>query len=151
MSYPANPPPQQSTPDDSDYGSDFTPEQEALVNELFAKIATESASVAPTTPPPPPLPQPPSQLPRNTATEVAAAIPTATQDTVGAQDIEDYYAPHSSPRVPRVLGREKPGTSWQLYKTAGGPWSKTSGAGTGTGPGPGLPAQNSSNGGAEFG
>lgn len=84
-------------------------------------------------------------------TEVAAAIPIATQYTVGAQDIEDYYAPHSSPRVPRVLGREKPGTSWQLYKTAGGPWSKAAGAGTGAGPEPRLPAQNSSNGGAEFG
>lgn len=150
MSYPADPPPQQLTPDDSDYGSDFTPEQEALVDELFAKIATKSASVAPTTSPPP-LSQPPSQLSRNFATDVAAAISIATQNTIGTQDIEDYYAPHSSPRIPRGLGREKPGTTWQLYKPAGGPWSKATGAGTGAGSGSGLPAQNSGNGGAESG
>lgn len=148
MPYPANTPPRQLTPDDSDYGSDFTPEQEALVDVLLAKIDTESASVTPSTPPP--LPQPPPQFPRNTATEVAATIPVATQDTIGTQDIEDYYAPQSSPRVPRVLGREKPGTTWQLYKTAGSPWAKLSGAGTGAGPGI-SPVQISSNGSAELG
>lgn len=146
MSYPENTP-HQSTPDHSDYGSDFTPEQEALVDELLAKIATESASVTPSTPPP--LPQQPSQLPRNTATEVAVNIPTATQDTVGTQDIEDYYAPQSSPRIPRVLGRETPGTTWQLYKTTT-PWTKTPWAGTSAGPGI-SPTQNSNNGGAELG
>lgn len=125
MSYSENTPMQPflTSDDSSDYGSDFTPEQEALVDELLATIATENASVTPTPPP-----QPPADIdtavadtaPSNISTPAAVAV--ATQDNVNIQDIEDYYAPQSSPRVPRVLGREKPGI-WQLYKTAG-PWTK---------------------------
>ena len=87
--------------DSSDYGSDFTPEQEALVDELLANATgTENAS-APTTA----IDNTPIQAP--------------VEPTVAAVDIEDFYNAHSqsSPRVPRVLGREKPGASWQLYKT----------------------------------
>lgn len=86
--------------DSSDYGSDFTPEQELLVDELLAKVATENVP----------------------ATTAAVAPATTVRDSTRQTptgDIEDYYAPsQSSPRVPRVLGREKPGATYQLFKTA---------------------------------
>lgn len=87
--------------DSSDYGSDFTPEQESLVDELLAKVAaTENAPAT------------------AAAVAPAAAVGDSTRQTPTG-DIEDYYAPsQSSPRVPRVLGREKPGATYQLFKTA---------------------------------
>lgn len=62
----------------SDYGPDFTSDEEALINELLAKVATEH-------PPPPP-----SHLPSLTP----------------VRDIEDYD-PHPRLRSPKILGREK--------------------------------------------
>ena len=108
----------------SDYGSDFTPEQEALVDELLANATGTGNAPAPTT-----------------AVEAVAAATTTTaisntfvEPTVATVDIEDYYAAHSqsSPRVPRVLGREKPGTSWQLYKTTHAPSPRGSQSALGT-------------------
>lgn len=91
--------------DSSDYGSDFTLEQEALVDELLAKVATENA---------------PSTT--NADTGPTAAVATAVViDTRQTQigDIEDHYASsQSSPRVPRVLGREKSGATYQFRKMA---------------------------------
>ena len=110
----------------SDYGSDFTPEQEALVDELLANATgTENAS-APTTA----IDNTPTQAPIET--------------TVAAVDIEDFYNAHSqsSPRVPRVLGREKPGASWQLYKTTHAPSSQSA---------PGVPNQRADDVGTAFG
>lgn len=110
--------------DSSDYGSDFTPEQEALVDELLANATGTRNASAPTT-----------------AVEAIAAATTTTaisntfvEPTVATVDIEDYYATHSqsSPRVPRVLGREKPGTSWQLYKTTHAPSPRGSQSALGT-------------------
>lgn len=110
--------------DSSDYGSDFTPEQEALVDELLANATGTRNASAPTT-----------------AVEAVAAATTTTaisntfvEPTVATVDIEDYYAAHSqsSPRVPRVLGREKPGTSWQLYKTTHAPSPRRSQSALGT-------------------
>lgn len=110
--------------DSSDYGSDFTPEQEALVDELLANATGTRNASAPTT-----------------AVEAIAAATTTTaisntfvEPTVATVDIEDYYATHSqsSPRVPRVLGREKPGTSWQLYKTTHAPSPRRSQSALGT-------------------
>ena len=95
--------------DSSDYGSDFTPEQEALVDELLANATGTGNAPAPTT----------AVEAVTAATTTTAISNTFVEPTVATVDIEDYYAAHSqsSPRVPRVLGREKPGASWQLYKT----------------------------------
>lgn len=92
----------------SDYGSDFTPEQEALVDELLANATGTGNAPVPTT-----------AVEAVAATTTTTAIDNTPEPTVATVDIEDCYDAHSqsSPRVPRVLGREKPGTSWQLYKT----------------------------------
>ncbi|PYH99716.1 hypothetical protein BO71DRAFT_368755 [Aspergillus ellipticus CBS 707.79] len=79
----------------SDYGSDFTPEEEALLSDLLQVAtdhATPAAPSATATPQSPPPPAPPAVV----------------------QDIEDQYAdpPNSSTWTPRVLGREKP--AWQI-------------------------------------
>ena len=111
----------------SDYGSDFTPEQEALVDELLANATgTENAS-APTTA----VEAGAATTPANAIGDTALQTPEPTVATV---DIEDYYDAHSqsSPRVPRVLGREKPGASWQLYKTTHAPSPRGSQSALGT-------------------
>lgn len=81
----------------SDYGPDFTAEEEELVNELLAKAASEHA-VSPT----------------------ADLHPRPHRDqpvtTVCAGDIEDYEH-RSRARSPKLLGREKPAFPWQR-KTA---------------------------------
>ncbi|KAL4895813.1 exonuclease V [Aspergillus ambiguus] len=81
----------------SDYGSDFTPDEEELINELLAKAVAEHATTAArTTTPTPTTPEPLSQG--------AAAAPVG--------DIEDYGAFSPSPRTPKVRGRQMP--PWQL-------------------------------------
>lgn len=91
----------------SDYGPDFTAEEEELVNELLAKIASEHAAVPPPTtpdrhqpgPPPPPQNQSPHQ-------------PVAT-----VTDIEDYNEGRSRARSPKVRGREKLASPWSRKTT----------------------------------
>ncbi|EAW07447.1 exonuclease V [Aspergillus clavatus NRRL 1] len=94
--------------DSSDYGSDFTPDEEELVNELLAKVATDHATV------------------QAAATTAAPATPTTLTSTAAVQnilrttvaavaDIEDYAEVSATARVPRVLGREKP-DPWQKRK-----------------------------------
>ncbi|KAI9040838.1 exonuclease V [Aspergillus affinis] len=113
------PPPSQTInpdADSSDYGSDFTPDEEALLNELLDKVAppatssfpavataaaTTTTTAAPLYPPPVP-PRSPSQQ-------------TFTSTTAVLGDIEDYYGDPASGRVPRVLGRQMP--PWQVAKT----------------------------------
>lgn len=96
--------------DSSDYGSEFTPDEEELLNELLARVVAsepQTSTVAATT----------------TAEEIAATTTTSESqqqllaeillddlqplsDPLIISDIEDYEVPHSA-RVPRVLGREK--------------------------------------------
>jgi exonuclease V len=105
--------------DSSDYGSDFTPDEEELLNDLLAKVATGHATVE-----------------ASSATAAATATATATtttasktvQATVTAvADIEDYAETPASQRVPKVLGREKPGFLWQKRKA----WQVSTSAGAG--------------------
>ncbi|RAK97475.1 exonuclease V [Aspergillus ibericus CBS 121593] len=87
----------------TDYGSDFSPEEEALLNDLLAKVAPDpdATTIAATATVTPALSQQPSP----------AVTPVA-------RDIEDQYAAPSSSRVPRVLGREKP--AWQVRSSQQG-------------------------------
>ncbi|KAB8223702.1 exonuclease V a 5' deoxyribonuclease-domain-containing protein [Aspergillus novoparasiticus] len=109
------------TDNSSDYGSDFTPDEEDILNEILAQAVTEHAALHATPPPPPPQP---------TTTSPAAK---ETNHPVG--DIEDCHVAPSSPRTPKVLGRQKP--VWQVSRTWGSPLA--GGAG-----------QMASNGGAAF-
>ncbi|KAL1963877.1 hypothetical protein VTN77DRAFT_7683 [Rasamsonia byssochlamydoides] len=77
----------------SDYGSDFTPDEEELLDELLARVATAQPTTTTTT---------------STTNPTTPAIPaddlTDVQPLVVA-DIEDYDIPQTA-RVPKVLGRE---------------------------------------------
>ncbi|OJJ50010.1 hypothetical protein ASPZODRAFT_13113 [Penicilliopsis zonata CBS 506.65] len=75
--------------DSSDYGSDFTPDEEELLNELLAQVATPDATV-------------------QRATEKLGDL----QPPTAVRDIEDY-AEAPCARVPKVLGKEKPGLPWK--------------------------------------
>lgn len=80
----------------SDYGPDFTPDEEELVNDLLAKAATEHSPTAET----------PASSPHKSVRNI--------------EDIEDY-GDRSPARSPKVRGREKPGspykrrTTWQAF------------------------------------
>ncbi|KAJ5753109.1 hypothetical protein N7520_010026 [Penicillium odoratum] len=111
-------PPQTSRPEDSDsdYGSDFTPDEDQLLNQLLTEAVTEHA----------PTPSTPiSNFTTSTLTpDATIAIsnnytahtrPGSFQPAVIAAlvtDIEDGIV--ESPAVrPKVLGREKPGSPWR--------------------------------------
>jgi len=101
--------PAPTTPDtdSSDYGSDFTPDEEQILNDLLAQAVAEhaSATVATASTAPPPATA-------NATTTVAAAElvdlnslnPVKTADIVA--DIEDGLESAPGVRVPKVLGRE---------------------------------------------
>jgi exonuclease V len=96
--------------DSSDYGSDFTPDEEELLNDLLAKVATEHATAQASA----------------TATATTTTASKTVQATVTAvADIEDYAESPASQRVPKVLGREKPGFLWQKRTT----WQVSTSAG----------------------
>lgn len=98
--------------DSSDYGSDFTPDEEELLNDLLAKVATEHATVQASA--------------TATATATATTASKTVQTTVTAvADIEDHAETPASQRVPKVLGREKPGFLWQKRKA----WQVSTSAG----------------------
>ena len=88
-----------------DYGSDFSPEEEALLDDLLAKVAPDPHA---TSTPAVPVPATPAAIAQPPPPSVAAVV----------QDIEDQYADPSSSRVPRVLGREKP--AWQIQSNRPG-------------------------------
>ncbi|PLB52279.1 hypothetical protein P170DRAFT_462268 [Aspergillus steynii IBT 23096] len=92
--------------DSSDYGSDFTPEEEELLHELLDQVATTTVATTPAVPStvasPPIPPRSPSQQ-------------TFTSTTAVLGDIEDYNGDAASGRVPRVLGRQMP--PWQVAKS----------------------------------
>ncbi|KAF9890312.1 hypothetical protein FE257_005978 [Aspergillus nanangensis] len=88
----------------SDYGSDFTPDEEELINELLTKAVAEHAATAPV------------PFPRQPATPESPSTITASQ---AVKDIEDCYEEDSqSSRTPRVLGRQK--HIWQVSRTQQG-------------------------------
>ena len=90
--------------DSSDYGSDFTPDEEELLNELLERVAaTEHGATAETssTPPPPP----PSDEQQQSLPDAVHDLQPLPQQPLLVTDIEDYEVPHSV-RFPRVLGRE---------------------------------------------
>ncbi|OGM48589.1 hypothetical protein ABOM_002476 [Aspergillus bombycis] len=103
----------------SDYGSDFTPDEEEVLNELLAQAVTEHAALHATPPPPQP----------------STTTPAAKEINRAVGDIEDCHVAPSSPRTPKVLGRQKP--VWQVSKT----WRS---------PVAGRAGQMASNGGAAF-
>lgn len=72
--------------DSSDYGSDFSPDEEELLNELLASVST-------------------TNLPTPAPTTTTTITVTTLADPLIVSDIEDYEVPHSV-RFPRVLGRE---------------------------------------------
>lgn len=80
--------------DSSDYGSDFTPDEEELLNELLARVVATTEEVTPTTSSP--AQQQPQQIIKESSHDIQPLVVT---------DIEDYEIPHSV-RFPRVLGRE---------------------------------------------
>lgn len=75
----------------SDYGSDFTSDEEALLNELLARVAAEHA----------------------TASELDDL--QSLRPVIAIQDIEDYDDSPPCVRVPKVLGKEKPGSPWRKW------------------------------------
>ncbi|RMZ47296.1 hypothetical protein CA14_001946 [Aspergillus flavus] len=105
----------------SNYGSDFTPDEEDILNELLAQAVTEHAALHATPPPPPPQP--------------STTSPAAKRTNHPIGDIEDCHVAPSSPRTPKVLGRQKP--VWQVSRTWGSPVA-------------GRAGQMASNGGAAF-
>ncbi|KAE8401909.1 exonuclease V a 5' deoxyribonuclease-domain-containing protein [Aspergillus pseudonomiae] len=102
----------------SDYGSDFTPDEEEILNELLTQAVTEHAALH-ATPPPQPL----------------ITTPTAKETNRAVGDIEDCHVAPSSPRTPKVLGRQKP--VWQVSRAWQSPAAERAG-------------QMASNGGAAF-
>lgn len=93
----------------SDYGSEFTPDEEELLNELLARVVAPDHHT--------------STVTTTTAEETTTTTTTASKsqqqlltelllddlqplsNPLIISDIEDYEVPHSA-RVPRVLGRE---------------------------------------------
>jgi exonuclease V len=92
----------------SDYGSDFTPDEEEVLNDLLAKAATEHAALHATS-----VTSPPLQESRTTTTV------TAKEVNIAVGDIEDCYVASASPRTPKVLGRQK--SVWQISRTWSSP------------------------------
>lgn len=71
----------------SDYGSDFTPDEEALVDELLASVASVATEDA---------------VPDTDRTAPAAVNSASGLGHAHVRDVEDYYA-----SVPWVLGRKR--------------------------------------------
>lgn len=108
--------------DSSDYGSDFTADEEELLNELLVKASAEHAPAdAGATPiPSPSLPSNHPVASKNTPTNaVAEPDPNDLESLQPAvlaalvADIEDGIEDPPSVRLPKVLGREKPRSPWR--------------------------------------
>ncbi|KAJ5676836.1 Major facilitator superfamily domain general substrate transporter [Penicillium maclennaniae] len=115
---------QPDTPDSSDYGSDFTPDEEELLNELLSRAVAEPATVATPTPTSNSIfsviedsltvstPEPTDIEPLQTA--ILAAL---------VADIEDGVEGPRGVRVPKVLGRESPRSPWKQSNER--PWTRS--------------------------
>lgn len=105
--------------DSSDYGSDFTPDEEVLLNQLLTRAVAEHATGA--------TPTPTFTTPRDTPAPAIADTPVSTIEpeltdinslepavlAALVADIEDGIEVPSTPRHVKVLGREKPRSSWR--------------------------------------
>lgn len=114
-------PPQRRQPDasdSSDYGSDFTPEEEHLLNELITKAIAEHATATAqrgagsvSTPTPTPNVEDAITTPIAATLANLDSLQPATLAAIVA-DIEDAVT-FPGVRLPKVLGREKPGSPWR--------------------------------------
>lgn len=115
--------------DFSDYGSDFTPDEEQLLNDLLNKATGPATGQAATTSPwTPSLSSTPVSVERLTTPKlpeiseldfIKPAIRTAL-----VADIEDGVDEPSA-RLPKVLGREKPRAPWRSRPAQSSRWSPT--------------------------
>ncbi|KAJ5247444.1 hypothetical protein N7468_002427 [Penicillium chermesinum] len=88
--------------DSSEYGSDFTPDEQAQLNELLAKADAENArAAAPVSTPATPV-----------AFEDLELLQPVTLSALVA-DIEDGIDGPPSLRLPKVLGRDSPKSPWR--------------------------------------
>lgn len=92
--------------DSSDYGSEFTPDEEELLNELLARVAAapEITTTTTTTDTITTTEETTSETQEQFLKEVLDDLQPLS-DPLIVSDIEDYEVPHSA-RFPRVLGRE---------------------------------------------
>ncbi|KAJ5774846.1 Major facilitator superfamily domain general substrate transporter [Penicillium paradoxum] len=108
--------------DSSDYGSDFTPDEEDLLNNLLSKAVAEHATDAATSTPT--WTSTPTPIERITApkspelAELESLQPTVLAALVA--DIEDGIEPPVV-RLPKVLGREGPLSPWRQSQPRPGP------------------------------
>ncbi|KAJ5614043.1 hypothetical protein N7528_007697 [Penicillium herquei] len=118
-------------PDSSDYGSDFTADEEELINQLLtqAQVAAEHAPAESATPTSSSTPRAtPFFATANNSIQTTAAHTALTGSLQPAYspatipDIEDGIEPPAA-RLPKVLGREKPRSPWkqQTRQTWGKP------------------------------
>lgn len=145
--------------DSSDYGSDFSPDEEAVLDVLNADAVAEYAALGQGTASSPLNRYTPAAIVTETAIGTATRIETNTSRPElfdrqpGAQealiaDIEDGLQDEDPPalRLPRVLGREMPRSPWrqssqQLREGPAPGWSplaRAGRAGQGTGVGVGV-------------
>lgn len=106
--------------DDSDYGSDFTPDEEQLLNELLNQVVghatDETSATSPSTPILTSTPTPVAEIttPKSPERlELESLSPAALAALVA--DIEDVVE-EPSVRLPKVLGREGPRSPWRLQQ-----------------------------------
>jgi exonuclease V len=106
--------PQPEESDSSDYGSNFTPDEEELLNELLSKAVAEHATVAA------PISTPTPTVPTiEDALTISTPEPTDTEflqpNIVAAlvADIEDGVEDPYGVRVPKKLGRDSPRSPWK--------------------------------------
>lgn len=120
-------PPQVPRPEDldsSDYGSDFTADEEELLNELLSKAVAEHATIA--TPSPTPNPTEPAIEDSHTVSTPEPTDIESLQPAVFAAlvaDIEDGVGDPPGIRLPKVLGRESPRSPWKQPNQR--PWPRS--------------------------
>lgn len=113
-------PPRPESPDSSDYGSDFTPDEEAVLNELLIEAVAAHTAInsdaGPTQTSTSDITAAPVTVHANTAVTSdpgdLASLPPAALDALVA-DIEDVIEDPPGVRLPKVLGREKPRSLWR--------------------------------------
>lgn len=110
---------QPSDSDSSDFDLDFTPDEEELLNDLFAKANAENARFASSaTQPPTSIPAPIPAVARTEFEDLDYLQPATLAALVA--DIEDSIDEPPRLRVPKVLGREQPRSPWR--QAAQRPW-----------------------------
>ena len=106
--------------DSSDYGSDFSPEEDELLNELLAKAVAANATAHSNATPSPssnfipvttPVTQARSAVATTDPTDIESGHPAVLAAVVA--DIEDGIEDSPGVRLPKVLGREKPRSPWR--------------------------------------